>query len=57
MDVRPALDSFEALNDRMKMSIYTTFAKYGLPCPITGHPNTFDAGHASVDQHSQTGQS
>ena len=36
--VRPALDSVEAGVDRMKMQIYTTFAKYGLPCPVTGHP-------------------
>ncbi|KAK2079792.1 hypothetical protein QBZ16_002187 [Prototheca wickerhamii] len=36
--VRPALDSLEAGVDRMKMQIYTTFAKYGLPCPVTGHP-------------------
>jgi cytochrome c heme-lyase len=34
---RPALDSAEAGLDRMKMLIYEQFAKYGLPCPITGH--------------------
>jgi cytochrome c heme-lyase len=33
--VRPALDSPEAAIDRVKMSIYTTFAEYGLPCPVT----------------------
>ncbi|GMH45471.1 hypothetical protein BSKO_13428 [Bryopsis sp. KO-2023] len=36
VDARPALDSFTALQDRMKMSIYSTFAEYGWPCPITG---------------------
>lgn len=37
--VRPALDSVEAGLDRAKMQIYTTFAQYGLPCPVTGHPS------------------
>jgi cytochrome c heme-lyase len=35
--VRPALDSPGAALDRAKMKIYTTFAAYGLPCPVTGH--------------------
>ena len=35
--VRPALDSPGACLDRVKMSIYTTCAAYGIPCPITGH--------------------
>ena len=34
--VRPALDSPEAAMDRIKMKIYTTFAEYGLPCPVSG---------------------
>ena len=34
--VRPAVDSFDSLLDRVKMSIYTNFAAWGLPCPITG---------------------
>ena len=34
--VRPALDSVESVLDRTKMSIYKTFARLGLPCPITG---------------------
>jgi cytochrome c heme-lyase len=34
--VRPALDSAEAVLDRTKMSVYKTFARLGLPCPITG---------------------
>ena len=35
--VRPALDSPGAALDRLKMTIYTTFAELGLPCPVTGH--------------------
>ena len=35
--VRPAVDTSTAALDRVKMNIYTTFAKYGLPCPVTGH--------------------
>lgn len=38
MEVRPALDGFEAALDRVKMGIYTKFAEWGLPCPITGRP-------------------
>lgn len=41
MDSRPALDSFESCLDRIKMGIYTTAYKYGLPCPITGDASTF----------------
>jgi cytochrome c heme-lyase len=26
----------EAVLDRVKMAIYTNFAQWGLPCPITG---------------------
>ncbi|KAJ9530189.1 hypothetical protein QJQ45_023487 [Haematococcus lacustris] len=33
---RPALDSLEAVVDRVKMNIYVKFAQWGLPCPITG---------------------
>ncbi|KDD72890.1 cytochrome c/c1 heme lyase [Helicosporidium sp. ATCC 50920] len=40
LTVRPALDSPGAALDRTKMFIYTQFAKYGLPCPVTGHPST-----------------
>lgn len=35
--VRPALDSTEAAVDRLRMLIYTKFAQWGLPCPVTGH--------------------
>ncbi len=35
--VRPALDSPTAALDRVKMTIYTKFAEWGLPCPVTGH--------------------
>lgn len=37
---RPALDSVGSALDRAKMAIYTQFAAWGLPCPITGHPNS-----------------
>lgn len=37
VDARPALDGPTAVLDRVKMSIYTTFAQWGLPCPVTGH--------------------
>lgn len=33
---RPALDSAESAVDRLKMAIYTRFAEWGLPCPVTG---------------------
>ena len=36
--VRPALDSPSAALDRLKMNIYTKFAEWGLPCPMTGTP-------------------
>ena len=38
--VRPAVDTVESVVDRTKMSIYKTFARLGLPCPVTG-----TAGH------------
>ncbi|CAK0787317.1 hypothetical protein CVIRNUC_010535 [Coccomyxa viridis] len=38
--VRPAIDSAQSVVDRSKMSIYKTFARLGLPCPVTG-----TAGH------------
>lgn len=42
IDARPALDSFENLHDRVKMSVYRVFVKYGWPCPITGHSSLKD---------------
>lgn len=45
---RPALDSAEAAFDRVKMAIYTQFAKYGLPCPITGHSSSTDRAAATA---------
>lgn len=39
MEVRPAIDNFENTVDRIKMNIYVTCSKYGLPCPISGHPS------------------
>mmetsp|Transcript_1895 Transcript_1895/g.2814 ORF Transcript_1895/g.2814 Transcript_1895/m.2814 type:complete len:289 (-) Transcript_1895:533-1399(-) len=44
--VRPALDSFEAALDRVKMTIYENFAEWGLPCPITGTSGSI--GSASI---------
>ena len=38
---RPALDSVESALDRMKYNIYTQFAAWGLPCPITGQQGKF----------------
>ena len=35
--VRPALDSPGAALDRVKMFVYEQCARYGLPCPVTGH--------------------
>lgn len=45
---RPALDSFEAALDRVKMNIYLKFAQWGLPCPITGHSSQSASGGASA---------
>ena len=47
---RPAVDSLEAVVDRTKMNIYTTFAKYGLPCPISGHPSSLAKPQQSDSQ-------
>lgn len=33
---RPAVDSFGSALDRLKMGVYVQFARWGLPCPITG---------------------
>jgi cytochrome c heme-lyase len=35
--VRPALDSVDAVLDRIKMNIYITCARFGIPCPVSGH--------------------
>lgn len=42
--VRPALDSPGAAIDRTKLFIYTNFAKWGLPCPVTGHSGNDGSG-------------
>jgi hypothetical protein len=34
------------------MAIYTKFAAWGLPCPITGHPNS---GKFGGEQQQQAG--
>ena len=40
---RPALDSVTSCVDRVKMNVYITCAKYGLPCPFSGHAPTMSA--------------
>lgn len=50
---RPAVDSAEAVLDRVKMKIYTTCAKYGLPCPITGHAPTFQHQEQREEEQNQ----
>lgn len=51
LNVRPALDSFDAAIDRVKMQIYTTFAKYGLPCPVTGHGGAIGAAAVAAEKN------
>jgi cytochrome c heme-lyase len=36
INARPALDSFPAALDRVKMAIYVQCARWGMPCPVTG---------------------
>lgn len=50
---RPALDSAEAALDRVKMAVYTKFAEWGLPCPVTGAP----AGRFRDSEAAAAGQS
>lgn len=45
---RPALDSFESALDRTKMAIYSRFAEWGLPCPITQQPGSIGAQARSL---------
>ena len=56
INARPALDPNgtlpDALIDRAKMSIYKTFAAYGLPCPISGSPG--EIGHAANSPNGTT---
>jgi cytochrome c heme-lyase len=57
---RPALDSPGAALDRLKTAVYTQFAAWGLPCPITGHPNSGKfaqgaAAEAGGQQHGSGG--
>ncbi|KAI8467996.1 MAG: cytochrome c/c1 heme lyase-domain-containing protein [Monoraphidium minutum] len=53
---RPALDSAGAALDRARMAIYTQFAAWGLPCPITGHPNSQKFGGGGGEQQQQQQQ-
>ncbi|KAL6758583.1 cytochrome c/c1 heme lyase-domain-containing protein [Haematococcus lacustris] len=48
---RPALDSLEAVVDRVKMNIYVKFAQWGLPCPITGSPGSVGSEAVQPSQH------
>ncbi|CAL8470776.1 g10318 [Coccomyxa elongata] len=50
--VRPAIDSVESVVDRTKMTIYKTFARLGLPCPITGSPGSIGKEAIQTEQHS-----
>lgn len=50
--VRPAVDDLESVVDRTKMSIYKTFARLGLPCPITGSPASI--GKEAIKTEQQT---
>lgn len=50
--VRPAVDSVESIVDRTKMTIYKTFARLGLPCPITGSPGSIGKEAIQTEQHS-----
>lgn len=47
---RPALDSVESALDRLKMGIYVNFARWGLPCPITGAPASVGQGALEAQQ-------
>ncbi|GBF89496.1 cytochrome c heme lyase [Raphidocelis subcapitata] len=53
---RPALDSPGAALDRMKMAVYAQFAAWGLPCPITGHPNSGKFGGGAAGEAGQQQQ-
>jgi cytochrome c heme-lyase len=50
--VRPALDSPGAALDRLKMQIYTAFAAYGLPCPVSGESSSLARGSGEAVQQS-----
>jgi len=38
---RPALDSVQSCIDRVRMPVYKTCAKLGIPCPLTGQESRF----------------
>mmetsp|Transcript_12208 Transcript_12208/g.36640 ORF Transcript_12208/g.36640 Transcript_12208/m.36640 type:complete len:294 (-) Transcript_12208:605-1486(-) len=55
LEVRPALDSPGALLDRVKMNIYIQCARWGVPCPLTGHSGKFNgASNASPSPPQRT---
>ncbi len=37
LDVRPAIDDWSSLMDRLKMGVYVSCARYGIPCPFKGY--------------------
>jgi cytochrome c heme-lyase len=47
---RPALDSPTAALDHLKMFVYTNFASWGLPCPVTGEPGAVGAAALEPDR-------
>jgi cytochrome c heme-lyase len=53
---RPALDSIEAALDRLKFNIYTQFAAWGLPCPVTGQAGRFAQQQQQAQQQMQPPQ-
>jgi cytochrome c heme-lyase len=50
---RPALDSAEAALDRLKMTIYSQFAAWGLPCPVTGQAGRLAMQHQQQREQQQ----
>lgn len=53
---RPALDSPLAALDRLKMGVYTTFAAWGLPCPVTGVDGAIGQSQLSLQGQQQPQQ-
>jgi cytochrome c heme-lyase len=47
---RPALDTLDSALDRLKMNIYVNFAKWGLPCPVTGVDGALGKGMLQQQQ-------
>lgn len=56
VNARPALDSIEAVQDRLKLAVYTQCYRLGLPCPVTGTRPGSSSSTADV-LHSERSQS